>query len=268
MTDVQRAAESGVSSGSRAKAFRVVAQLMAWSAIAFGLATAAFAVLGEGQEVHAFHNAVVAALLLVLSAPPAIGAARAPERSDGPLLHLIALGVAAVATMALGLRPDIFTLPFVLLAGVLVVLRSPRPQVVEGRPSVALGVMVAAAAVPLIWYALGQAELQRLDAATEHAELNHWVETSFYAVAVLLLGGLAAWRPRAFRMSAWSAGVALAVLGGASLGLQGYASALDAPWAWAALVGGLAFVVGAEWEVGRASARGGAPTRGAANPNG
>lgn len=241
-------------SEGRRKAFRVIAVMMAVSAVAFGLFTAVFGVVSEAQQVHAFHNAVVAALLLVLSAPAAIAAARAPERAAAPLLHLVAVGVAGVATMALGLKVDVFTLPFIVLVLVLLALRVPRgPALAPGRPSPTLAVLVAVAAVPLMAYALGQAELQRIDATSEHAEFNHWVEASFYAVAVLLLGVPAALRPAAYRLSAWCAAVALAVLGVASLALQDYASALDAPWAWAALVGSLVFVAVAEWEVRRAS---------------
>ena len=46
--------------------------------------------------------------------------------------------------------------------------------------------------------------------------------------------------------------MALAALGAGSLALGTYASALDIPWAWAALVGGAVFVAVAEWEARRA----------------
>ena len=42
-------------------------------------------------------------------------------------------------------------------------------------------------------------------------------------------------------------------LGGASLLLEGRASAVDASWAWAALAGGMAFVGVAGWEARRPS---------------
>jgi hypothetical protein len=125
--------------------------------------------------------------------------------------------------------------------------------VAPGRPNPALAVLTVAALVPLVLYALAQAEQQRIDTTSEHAEFNHWVETSFYAAAILLLGALAAFRPAQFRFSAWSAGVSLAVLGGISLAYQGNPSALDAPWGWAALVGGIAFVGAAEWTAARST---------------
>jgi hypothetical protein len=236
-------------SHGRFRAVRLIAAIMAVSGVAFGLFTAVFGIVSEAQEIHAFHNVVVAALLLVLSAPPAIAAARAPDRAAGPLLHLAAVSVAGLITMVLGLKVDIFTLPFIVLVGVLLMLRVPRgPALARGRLSPSLAVLVAVAALPLVIYALAQADLQRIDISSEHAEFNHWVEASFYAIAVLLLGLMAALRPAAHRLTAWCAGLGLAILGGASLALGPYPSALDAPWAWAALLGGLVFVSIAEWE--------------------
>lgn len=245
----------------RRTAFRAIAALVAVASVAFGLFTAVFGIIGEDQAIHAFHNSVVASLLLVLTAPAAIAAARDPERSGGPLMHLTVVGVAGLATMALSLTIDPFTLQVIVLVGVLWLLR-PRGQGVipAEKPSAILLALVVAAAVPLVAYALGQAGLQRTDDLSEHAQFYHWVETSFYAVAVLLLGLLVALRPGRYRLSAWSAALALAVLGGASLALGGYASALDAPWAWAALAGSVVFVSVSEREGRRA--------RGALTPSG
>lgn len=244
----------GPPSRGRRITFRVIATIMAVSGMAFGLFTAVFGVVSESQAIHGFHNAVVATLLVVLSASAAIAAARVPDRSIGPLVHLSVVGVAGLITMVLSLTIDPFTLPVIVLLGLLWVLRPTRdPLLPAGRPSPLLLVLVLAAAVPLATYALSNAELQRIDDISEHAEFYHWVETSFYAAAVLLLGLLAALRPAAFRLSAWTVGVALAVLGGASLLLPGYASSLDAPWAWAALGGSVLFVAVAQWERQRAT---------------
>jgi hypothetical protein len=233
----------------RRTAFRVIAAIMGVSGTAFGAFTAIFGIVSEDQRIHAFHNSVVATLLLVLAALPALLAARNPGHSTGPLMQLTMVGVAGLATMAIALTIDPFTLPFIALVGVLWILRPSRdPAIPVGRVSPLLLLLVLGAAIPLFVYAFGQAELQRLDQASEHAEFYHWVETSFYAAAIPLVALLAALRPVAYRLSAWSAGIAVAVLGEASLALPGYASALDTSWAWAALVGGIAFVGAAEWE--------------------
>jgi hypothetical protein len=244
---------ASTASSGRRTAFRILAWLLALSGIAFALFTVVFGFIDEGQRIHRFHNILLASLLLVLTAPPLIAAIRDPERATIPLMHLLVVSAAGVVTMVLALTVDPFTLPVLVLLGVLWLLRpgkdSPFPP---GRPSAILVVLVLAAAVPLAVYAFDNARLQDIDTTSEHAEFFHWVETSFTAAAVLFLGLLVSMRPAAYRMSAWCAGAAIAILGAASLLLPTYASAFDTLWAWAALAGGLVFVAVDEWEYRRA----------------
>ena len=239
----------------RSAAVRVLAWVMAVSAVGFGLFTIVFGIVMPAQAPHALHNLVVASLLLVMSAPPVIAVARDPHRSIRPLVILAAVGIAGLTTMALSLTPDPFTLPFVVLVGVLWMLQSDRSDAIPpGRPSAVLLALVLVAAAPLITSAFDQAELQRTDHTSEHAAFFHWVETSFYTVAVLLLGLLAAVRPVAYRRAAWYGGIALALLGVGSLALSSHASAIPGTWALAAVVGGAAFIGVTEWEVRRRAA--------------
>ena len=236
----------------RTQATRVIAWFMAGSAVLFGVFTAGFGIFAESQLIHAFHNAVVASLLLILSAPPALAIARNPDHSDAPLKILTALSAAAVITMAASLTVDPFTLPFVLFTGVLWTLRpSARPPANDGRPSWVLLGLVAIAVVPLLAYALGEAELQRTLTDNDHSRFFHFVETSFYAAGILAIGLLAAFRPFTYRMAAWSAGIGVIVLGCASLIFSSYASAVQLPWPWLAIAGGIAFIAVAEWEMSR-----------------
>jgi hypothetical protein len=232
----------------------VIAWIMAVSAIAFGVVTVGTGIFVEEMEVHAFHNVVVATLLLVISAPAALQAARHPDHPLPGLMQIAAIAVAGVATMALAVTLDPYTLPFIVLGGVLWVLWLRRPErdaFPAERPGIVLLALVAAAAVPLAIWTSDNARLQRIDDVSEHAELFHWVETSFFAATVLLLGLTAALRPRAFRMSAWSTGIALAIVGAASLALSDHASSLPSPWGAIAVVGGIAFVAAAEWDARR-----------------
>ena len=246
---------AGAASSPRRTLIRVIAAFMAVSAVAFGLFTIIFGILGPEQEIHAVHNAVVASLLLVLSAPPAIQIVREPARPLRPMVTLGAVAIAGLGTMIAALTLDPFTLPFVALIGVLWAIVPSRDGAVPlvGRASPIMLGLLAVAAVPLLTYALGQAELQRTDQASAHAAFFHWVEASFYAVAVLLLGSLGALWPTEFRLATWCAGAALALLGAASVVLGEHASAIGAPWSWAALVGGVAFIAAGEWEVRRAA---------------
>jgi len=242
------------SSGRRLTIMRVIAWLMAVSAVGFGLFTIVFGIVSPAQEIHAVHNAVVGSLLLVLSAPPVIATARDPARAARPLVILGVAAIASLGTMAAALTLDPFTLPFAVLTGVLWATVPGRSGAIpDGRPSLVMLAIVVLAAVPLVLYALDQAGLQRTDVGSEHAAFFHWVETSFYAVAILAVGLVAALRPAAFRMAAPMAGLALAILGAASVVLGQHASALGAPWSWAALVGGLAFIGVGAWEAHRLS---------------
>jgi hypothetical protein len=206
---------------------------------------------------------VVASLLLILSAPPVIAVARAPDRALRSLVILAAVGVAGIATMLLSLTLDPFTLPFVILIGVLWgIMPSRRGAVPDERPSVPMVILVVVLAIGLVPYALDQAALQRTDEGSEHARFFHWVEASFYALAIVLLAALGAWKPSGFRMASWLAGAALAVLGAASVLLPDYPSALTPSLAWGALVLGPAFVALGEFEARRRSTTG--PALGAA----
>lgn len=234
---------------SRLTAMRAIAWLLAAVGVAFGLFTIVFGIVGPDQEIHAVHNAVVASLLIVLTAPPMIAVARAPDRALRPLVILAALTVAGLSAMAVALTPDPFILPVLVLIGVLWWLVPTREGAVPpGRMSLVMLGLVIAGAVLLLPFAFEQAGLQRTDRTSDHAAFYHWVEMAFTATGIVLVGLVAAVRPAVFRMASWSAGLALAIVGVASVLFAQHPSALTAPWSWVALVGGLAFVAIGEWE--------------------
>lgn len=237
---------------SRLTAMRVIAWLLIVTGVGFSLFTAIFAVVAPGQAIHAVHNVVVISLIAVLTVPPLVPVARRPDRSSRELLILIALTAAGVLAMALSLTPDPFILPVLVLIGALWFLAPSREGALPpGRPSMVMLALVVASAALLVPYALESAELQRADQTSEHARFFHWVETAFYALGILVLGALSAWRPRGFRLATWCAGIGLAVLGAASVAFSQIPSALPPPWSWVALAGGLAFIAVGEWEARR-----------------
>lgn len=227
----------------RAGLTRWIAGFMAVSALMFGVFTVVFGIVAESQQIHGFHNAVVASLLLILSAPPAFAIARNPVHSEAGLISLTVLSGAALVTMAAALTVDPFTLPFVLFTGVLWIVRPAKGRPKQGeRSSLSQLALVAIGAVPLIVYAMGQAELQRVLAGDVHSQFFHWVEVAFYATAILFLASASALRPRTQRLAGLSAGAGLTIFGLAALFLGGRASAVAAHWAWLATVGGIVFI--------------------------
>jgi hypothetical protein len=216
---------------------------MAAGAIGFGLFTAIFGLVNPAQEPHAFHNTIVAALLIAVSAPPVVAIARDPATAAGPLVVLTAVGVAALATMAMALTLDPFTLPFVVLVGVLWALARPDMAGVRSAgmnlPLIGVSVVAAIAFGP---YLLEQAGLQRTDTTTEHDAFFHWVEMSFYAAAIPLVGLAAGFRLPGARLAGPIAGVASVILGAGSLALAQYPSALPGVPAWIAIGVGGAFL--------------------------
>ena len=229
---------------------KIIAWLLAVSGVAFGLFTIVFGIIGPDQDIHAVHNAVVASLLLVLTAPPMIAVARAPERAIRPLVILGALAIAGLAAMALALTPDPFILPVLILIGVLWWLAPSRDGVIpQGRASLAMGALVCGRC-PLVPYAIEHAALQRTDHVSAHAAFYHWVERHSRRLGSSSSG----WRspaPGCVSDGDGCAGPTLAILGAASVLFADHASALASPWSWAALIGGLAFVVFGEMEARR-----------------
>lgn len=230
----------------RQRALRILAGVMAVGAVGFGLFTAIFGIVNPAQEPHAFHNLIVAALLIIVSAPPVVAIARNPSDPVPSLIVLAGIGVAALGTMALALTIDPFTLPFAVLVGVLWALAAPsvgaRDLAIE-RPSLLLIGLSIVAAVAFAPYVLEQAGLQRTDHTSEHAAFFHWVEMSFYAAAIPLAGLVAGLWAASRRLAAPLAGLASIVLGVGSLVLAGFASAMPQVVAWIAVAVGVAFLI-------------------------
>ena len=238
---------------NRLKAMRIIAWLLIVTGVGFSLFTLVFGIVGPNQEVHAVHNAIVVALISVLTVPPLVVVARRPDAASPELLILISLVAAGVVAMAISLTPDPFIVPvLVLIVALWFLAPSRRGAVPDGRPSLPMLALGLATLVLLVPYVSGNASLSRTDNASDHARFFHWVETAFFALGLPVLALLGAFRPRSYRLASLCAGVGMAVLGASSIGFPSVPSALPTPWSWVALVGGLAFIGLGEWEAGRA----------------
>jgi hypothetical protein len=122
----------------------------------------------------------------------------------------------------------------------------------ESLDPVLLG-LVGLAVVPVVLYALGQANYQ-LVLTDEHAELGHYGTMTYVSLSIIALAGLAALRNRGRRLAAYGAGVMAAMLAIASV-FQPTMSGLDTTWAVLTILWAFALVGAYEWSVRRSTLR-------------
>jgi hypothetical protein len=177
---------------------------------------------------------------------------RAPERRIAGFQQ-VALALVGQA-IASALSGDgsflLFVLGFAVLTAILGWLHPARERVIKReRPSVPLLVLAIAAAVPLTMYALDMAELQRTGLPGDsHVEERHWSTMAAMALSIWLVAAQAGLRTPGWRIPAWSAGLAAAVFGVASMVFPAYPGSVGTTWGVVALFGGAVFVAVAEWE--------------------
>src|SRR5205823_2437591 len=110
-----------------------------------------------------------------------------------------------------------------------------------------LAILAIGYAVPLGWYATTMARLQRTGAPLDpHVSEGHWAGMAALGIAIIALMLLASIRTHGWRLPAWSAGLALAVVGAASIMFDTYAGSFGSVWGAAALTGGVLFILAAE----------------------
>ncbi|HEX9721800.1 MAG TPA: hypothetical protein VGA53_00905 [Candidatus Paceibacterota bacterium] len=80
----------------------------------------------------------------------------------------------------------------------------------------------------------------------EHAAQGHYRNMAAFSFIILLVGLLASFRPRGWRLAAWVAGFLPIFLGTASIVLPNAESSIGLVWSLAAIVWGIAFIAAAE----------------------
>jgi hypothetical protein len=179
-----------------------------------------------------------------------------PAQALGVAQQLIARGVGFLIAFALGLHfwPPVVIYPVIAIIVVAAVLISFRghlpwhlPKEQRPAPSHNLLILSALLAVPLIWYGLDQAALQR-SSEILHSDLAHWAGGTAMSVMIILLALFGARKMPGWRVPAWSAGFALFMLGLGSVVMPNQASSYGVLWGIVAIVGALAYVALAEYE--------------------
>jgi hypothetical protein len=235
-------------SRGRTLAFRIVAAVVGL----FGLGgTLPFAIAGftsADQEIHRLHNVAGALSYGVLLGVSLLACAWRPERSLGPFWVAVA---SAIATTAAGLVAGdfisgiYFTAPITLV--ILLWLHPSRAELLPRRVDPATAVLALVALVPATAFALTQARFQtNAFPGDPHAELHHYSAMAITALALPLAAFAAALVVPGRRLAAWLVGIVGAGLGVASLALSDHIGAVEPPWAWLAIIWGVAIVAAVE----------------------
>lgn len=217
--------------------------------------------------IHRVHDLGFGILFGVILTTAFLAMARRPETKPSVFLQVVAVAAASLLAGAVAQAVGYVVIGIIVAAAaaILLALHPDRTGVLHpaARPSPVLGALAVVGSVPLIWYAVITAGLQRNGLpADPHVEQGHWVTMSAMAFGLVLVGLLASARIRGWRLTAWCSGVGIAVFGLASIvfrELPGttvpYAGSEGVFWGIVALIGGLLFVTAAEWEARRAGTR-------------
>jgi hypothetical protein len=253
--------EPGSAAGSNGKriAFKVLSALFAAAAFGglFGIAVIFAWFDNEDGGIHRVHNMGFGALYGAILTTAFLVQTRRPERKvsafyqilDAALATAIAGAIATSGFAVLGL--------FILVAYVILFVLHPfRSQLLhpvrEGFSPVLMGLTVVGA-VPLIWFALSMAKLQRNGLSIDsHVKNDHWTLMAAMAIGIVLVGFLSAFKFQGWLISAWSAAAALFLYGLISTVYPHKAGSEGTGWGLAAVAGGLVFAAAAYWEGQRA----------------
>lgn len=254
---------AAVRSRGRLIAFRVLAVLFGLGALG-GLFGAGLIVgwfdTTEGG-IHRVHDIGFGVLAGVFVTVGFLSQLRNPERQVSTRYQIVAAAVAALIAGFLSSDPGpglfFFLIPLVALA-ILVAVHPPGAALMraEGSFSLLLALPAVAGAIPLTWFALTAAKLQRTGLANDpHVEQSHWTIMASMALAIVLVALLSAMRLPGWRISAWCAGGGAFFYGLASVVFATfpgttvpYPGSEGVSWGLVAILGGLVFIAVAEWE--------------------
>ncbi len=251
--------------GTRRTVFGVLAGIFAVAVFGglfgFSLFTGWFS--NEDGGIHRVHYLGFGILFGALLTPAAAALVRRPEGRPSAFLQVVAVAVAGVVGAAVSADGNYLVIGLIVavIAAILLVVHPSRASVLHpaADPSPVLGTVAAVGAIPLVWFGLTMARLQRDGVPTDpHVKGDHWANMAAMAFGLALVGLLAAMRFRGWRMTAWCAGLGVAVYGLASMVFARfpgtevpYLGSEGVAWGLVAVIGGLAFVAAAEGEARR-----------------
>jgi len=255
-------AEGSASTRGRRIAFTVVTLIFAAASLGglFGIGLVIGWTDQDMAGIHRVHDIAFGVLYGVILTAAFAALAWKPETRPSAFFQVVVVSAAGLVATTISLAPSYLFAPLsvAIAAAILLALHPSRRTVFHptSQPSSAMLAFVAVGTVPLLWLALTTARLQRTGPpADPHVSMDHWVNMSAMAFGLVLVGALASCRFEGWRLTAWCAGLGLAVYGLASMVFHEYpATPYPYPgsegtaWGLAACVGGLAFVAIAELE--------------------
>lgn len=211
----------------------------------------------DAGGIHRVHDLGFGVLFGILLTVALVAIALRPGRWPSAFAQILALAAGSLISGAVSENAAYLSIGAVVLvvAAILWLLVPIRTgEAARGRFSAPIAAVAILGAIPLVWFALTAARLQRTGPAGDpHVQMNHWATMAAMAFALVLCGLLAAGRLRGWRITAWSAGLGSFVYGVASMVFHDFAgTGLPYPgseglwWGLVAAVGGLAFVALAE----------------------
>jgi hypothetical protein len=184
---------------------------------------------------------------------------RRPEHNIAGLqqavIGLLALGVAGL--IGERVEPLAGALLFLVATAILVALHPARREFfkVRSRLSPRLAALSLLAAIPATAYAIVMLIQARQAGPScffgQCAYGDRFAELAALAIAIVVVGMLAAAKPEGWRVTAWSVGAAAAILGAVSTGLPELPGALGQLGGAFALAWGVLFIAVAKWEAQR-----------------
>ena len=219
----------------------------------FGIAVVIEWFVTGADKIHRLHNIGFGSITGIVVTTAFFVQLRNPERRIAPLQQVFAVAAAVVVASALAQDFVELSLAAILAVagGVVTALHPARVRFLRVSRGVSpvLGVLTVAAAVPLVGYALGQASLQRNGVAGDpDVDMHHYTGMAVMAVALVLCGAVASLRTGGYRVAAWTTGLAAIVFGIASAVYRHAASSPARRWGAAAVIGGIVFILAAEWD--------------------
>jgi hypothetical protein len=254
----QLAAEPAVPApGSNGKriAFKVLSGLFAAGAFGglFGVAIIFAWTDNDGGGIHRVHDMGYGALFGAILTTAFLVQNWRPERKVSPFYQILDVALATAIAGAIATSGFAGLGLFILVAyAILFVLHPYRSELLhpqrEGLSPILLGLTVLGA-IPLIWFALSMAKLQRNGPSLDpHVSMDHWTLMAAMAIGIVLVGFLSAFKFRGWLISAWSAAGALFLYGLISTVYPHKPGSEGTGWGLAAMAGAFVFAAAAYWE--------------------